>query len=68
MWIARQNEGNQSGYWISPYEMVLTKMEVPEKSLVYDDWEIRNDMILLNKHQVESKFGISLEPLQQIEI
>ena len=55
--------------------MSLNKMEIiqyeaytkPEHTF-YDDWKVRDDMLIIRPEEFEQTFGIKLNSLEQIEI
>lgn len=72
MWLARQNTkfDRFASYCMSLNKMELIQYEAytqPEHT-VYDDWEIRDDMLIVSQKDFEQIFGMKLNSLEQIEI
>ena len=72
MWIARENTlfNKFSSYYMSLNKMELIQYEAytkPEHTF-YDDWKVRDDMLIVRPEEFEQAFGIKLNSLQQIEI
>ena len=72
MWVARQNTkfDRFSSYYISMNKMELIQYEAytqPEHTF-YDDWKVRDDMLVVRQKDFEQTFGLKLDSLQQIEI
>ena len=72
MWVAGENTifNKFSSYYMSLNKMELIQYEAytdPEHT-VYDDWEIRDDMLFVRPEVFEQTFGIKLNSLEQIEI
>lgn len=72
MWVARENTifNKYSSYYMSLNKMELIKYEAytkPEHTF-YDDWKVRDDMLIVKPVEFEQTFGIKLNSLEQIEI
>ena len=72
MWVARENTifNKFSSYYMSLNKMELIQYEAytePEHT-VYDDWKVRDDMLIVKPVEFEQTFGIKLNSLEQIEI
>ena len=72
MWLARQNTkfDRFASYYISLNKMELIQYEAytqPEHTF-YDDWKVRDDMLIVSPKEFEQTFGLKLDSLQQIEI
>ena len=72
MWVARENTifNKFSSYYMSLKKMELIQYEAytkPEHTF-YDDWKIRDDMLIVKPVEFEQTFGIKLNNLEQIEI
>ena len=72
MWVARQNTkfDRFASYYISLNKMELIQYEAytqPEHTF-YDDWKIRDDMLIVRPQDFEQTFELKLDSLEQIEI
>ena len=72
MYVARQNTkfDRFASYYISLNKMELIQYEAytkPEHTF-YDDWKVRDDMLIVKPVEFEQTFGLKLDSLQQIEI
>ena len=72
MWVARENTifNKFSSYYISLNKMELIQYEAytqPEHTF-YDDWEVRDDMLIIRPEEFEQTVGMKLNSLEQIEI
>lgn len=72
MWVARENTifNKFSSYYMSLKKMELIQYEAyikPEHTF-YDDWKVRDDMLIVKPIEFEQTFGIKLNSLEQIEI
>ena len=72
MWVARENTifNKFSSYYVSLKKMELIQYEAytqPEHTF-YDDWKVRDDMLVVRQKDFEQTFGMKLNSLEQIEI
>lgn len=72
MWVARQNTkfDRFASYYMSLNKMELIQYEAytqPEHTF-FDDWEVRDDMLIVRQKEFEQTFGMKLNSLEQIEI
>ena len=72
MWVARQNTkfDRFASYYISLNKMELIQYEAytqPEHTF-FDDWKVRDDMLIVRQKDFEQTFGMKLDSLEQIEI
>ena len=72
MWVARQNTkfDRFASYYMSLNKMELIQYEAytqPEHTF-FDDWRVRDDMLIIRQKDFEQTFGLKLDSLQQIEI
>ena len=72
MWVARQNTkfDRFASYYMSLNKMELIQYEAytqPEHTF-YDDWKIRDDMLIVRPQDFEQTFELKLDSLEQIEI
>ena len=72
MFVARQNTkiDRFASYSISLNKMELIQYEAytqPEHTF-YDDWKIRDDMLIVRPQDFEQTFELKLDSLEQIEI
>ena len=72
MWVARKNTlfDKFASYYMSLNKMTLCQHEAytkPEHTF-YDDWKVRDDMLIVRPEEFEQTFGLKLDSLQQIEI
>ena len=72
MFVARQNTkiDRFASYYISLNKMELIQYEAytqPEHTF-YDDWKIRDDMLIARPQDFEQTFELKLDSLEQIEI
>ena len=72
MFVARQNTkiDRFASYYISLNKMELIQYEAytqPEHTF-YDDWKIRDDMLIVRPQDFEQTFELKLDSLEQIEI
>ena len=72
MYVARQNTkfDRFASYYISLNKMELIQYEAytqPEHTF-YDDWKVRDDMLIVRSKEFEQTFGMKLNSLEQIEI
>ena len=72
MWVARQNTkfDRFASYYMSLNKMELIQCEAytqPEHTF-YDDWKVRDDMLVVRQKDFEQTFELKLDSLQQIEI
>ena len=72
MWVARENTifNKFSSYYISLNKMELIQYEAytqPEHTF-FDDWKVRDDMLVVKPVEFEQTFGMKLNSLEQIEI
>lgn len=72
MFVARQNTkfDRFASYYMSLNKMELIQYEAytqPEHTF-YDDWKVRDDMLIVRQKDFEQTFGMKLNSLEQIEI
>ena len=72
MYVARQNTkfDRFASYYISLNKMELIQYEAytqPEHTF-FDDWKVRDDMLIVRQKEFEQTFGMKLNSLEQIEI
>ena len=72
MFVARQNTkiDRFASYYISLNKMELIQYEAytqPEHTF-YDDWKIRDDMLIVRPQDFEQTFELKLDNLEQIQI
>ena len=72
MWAARENTifNKFSSYYMSLKKMELIQYEAytqPEHTF-YDDWKVRDDMLIVRQKDFEQTFGMKINSLEQIEI
>lgn len=72
MWVARENTifNKFSSYYMSLNKMELIQCEAytqPEHAF-FDDWKVRDDMLVVRQKDFEQTFGMKLNSLEQIEI
>lgn len=72
MWVARQNTkfDRFASYYMSLNKMELIQYEAytqPEHTF-FDDWKVRDDMLVVRQKDFEQTFGMKLNSLEQIEI
>ena len=72
MWVARKNTifNKFASYYMSLNKMEIIQYEAytkPEHTF-YDDWKVRDDMLIIRPEEFEQTFGIKLNSLEQIEI
>ena len=72
MWVSRQNTkfDRFASYYMSLNKMELIQYEAytqPEHTF-YDDWKIRDDMLIVRPQDFEQTFELKLDSLEQIEI
>ena len=72
MYVARQNTkfDRFASYYISLNKMELIQYEAytkPEHTF-YEDWKVRDDMLIVKPVEFEQTFGMKLNSLEQIEI
>lgn len=72
MWVARQNTkfDKYASYYMSLNKMELIQYEAYTEPVhtFYDDWKLRDDMLIVRSLDFEKTFGIKLNSLEQIEI
>ena len=72
MWVARENTifNRFASYCMSLNKMELIQYEAytqPEHTF-FDDWKVRDDMLIVRQKDFEQTFGMKLNSLEQIEI